>query len=256
VLRERRGAVGWIYLNRPASMNALGVETLVQLEQALDEFETAPALRVVVITGKGRAFCAGADLRSPAGKVDGGETLQNFLAAAAAMERTLAAMSKPVIAAVNGTCCGGGLELALACDFIIAAETAPIGSAHIKAGVIPCGGATARLTKLLGPGTAKYLLFTGTLLPAKTLLGTGLVQHITSEADLETDVERIAGDIAGQSPLAVRHLKRLVNGAVDSTLEAAMLAEREAAQEYGASHDAREGKRAFAERRKPNYQGR
>ena len=252
---EQRGAVSWVYFDRPAVMNEMRTRTLRELGQVFSDLAGRESVRVVVLSGRGRAFCAGADLKSADGQVGDTKSVQEFLREAELMERALADVGKPVIAAINGVCCGGGLEVALACDFIVAAKSAKIGSAHIKAGVIPCGGATARLTRLIGENAAKYLLFTGILLTAEESLRTGLIQCISADDALEIDVQSIADSIAENSPLGIRHMKTLLSNATDMSLEEAIRAERSAAAAYGASYDAQEGKRAFVERRKSEYRG-
>lgn len=256
LLVRHDGATSWIYLNRPDAMNAMTMRTVRELRHAFDALGVRPQTRVVVLSGVGRAFCAGADLKSelPAsGAAPAGAP--SFLEEATAMEKALTGITKPVIAAVNGICCAGGLELALMCDFIVASEAARIGDAHANYGAMPGGGTTARLARVVGPNLAKYIFFTGKLLPAALLHQAGMVPLVLPAAELESGVQALAEGIAAKSPLGLRHMKALIDGAFDHPLASAVRLEKLVSTLYMQSHDAQEGGRAFAEKRQPHFEG-
>ena len=212
--------------------------------------------RVLVLSGKGRGFCAGADLSGALppkiGEAPGGPT---FLELGEKMESVLNTLPKPVIAAVNGICCGGGIELALMSDFILAADTARIGDAHANFGAMPGGGATARLPRVVGLNMARYMMFTGDLFPAAEMLAAGLVTKVFPAAEFESEVQKIAEKIAEKSPLGLARMKQLLESAMDTPLVHALRQEKVLSQLHMASWDAGEGGRAFGEKRKPQFRG-
>lgn len=252
---RHEGAVSWIYINRPQAMNAMAVTTVREMQDAFTALGQRPETRVVLLSGKGRAFCAGADLKSALPAAHGPTPEPTFLDEATAMENALLALDKPVIAAVNGVCCAGGLEIALMCDFIIASESARLGDAHANFGAMPGGGTTARLARLVGPSMAKFIFFTGALLPAAQMQQAGVVALVTKPEELETTAQKIAEDIATKSPLGLRHMKSLINAAFDHPLPSAVRLEKLTSAGYMRSHDAMEGGRAFAEKRAPQFKG-
>lgn len=255
LLIEHRGAVSWLYLNREKVLNAISPECMQELRQGLVALRERQETRVVVISGKGRAFCAGADLggtREPQGE---GPPRPGFLAYAAAMEEVLNAMPKPVIAAVNGVCCGGGLELALMCDFILAADSARIGDAHANFGAMPGGGASVRLPRVVGLNTARFLMLTGDLFRAEEMRDAGLVARVFPAAAFEGEVQTLAERIAEKSPLCLATMKRLLEDGLDMPLQQALRAEKLVSEAHMRSWDAQEGGRAFMEKRKPRFRG-
>ena len=252
---EHRGRVSWLYLNRPNVLNALSMHTMGELRDALTELCDRKETRVIVFSGKGRAFCAGADMTgSPALNAPPSEE-PTFLSAAGQMEDVLNAMPKPVIAALNGITCGGGLELAMMCDFILAAESAKIGDAHANFGMMPGGGATVRLPRLVGINHAKLLMYTGDLFPAPEMLKIGLVQRVFADDALESETQAIAEKIAAKSPLGLRRMKSLLEGSFDMPAAQALRAEKLTLVSHFNSYDAAEGGKAFAEKRKPEFRG-
>lgn len=255
ILVRHEGPVSWVYLNRPEVMNALAFTTVRELRDAFLSLERRPETRVVVLSGKGRAFCAGADLKSALPTNEGPSAQPSFLDEATAMENALTAISKPVIAAVNGVCCAGGLEMALMCDFIVASESAKLGDAHANFGAMPGGGTTARLARLVGPSMAKFIFLTGVLLPAEQLRQAGMVALVTNPDELESRVQQLAEGMASKSPLGLRHMKSLINAAFDHPLASAIRLEKLTSTVYMGSHDAAEGGRAFAEKRPPEFKG-
>lgn len=252
---RHEGAVSWVYLNRPQAMNALAVTTVREMRDAFTALGRREETRVVVLSGKGRAFCAGADLKSALPADAGPSPEPSFLDEATAMENALLALTKPVIAAVNGVCCAGGLEIALMCDFIIASENARLGDAHANFGAMPGGGTTARLARVVGPNLAKFIFLTGALLPAAQMQQAGVVAMVTPPEELEAAVQKVAEGMAAKSPLGLAHMKSLINAAFDHPLSSAIRLEKLTSTVYMRSHDAAEGGRAFAEKREPRFKG-
>jgi enoyl-CoA hydratase len=167
----------------------------------------------------------------------------------------LLSLPKPVIAAVNGVCCGGGLELAMMCDFIVAAASARIGDAHANFGALPGGGATVRLPRIVGVNWARYLMYTGDLYPAAEMAAIGLVNRVVEDSQLESEVQALAEKIASKSPLGLRRMKMLINDGLDMPADLAMKMEKLVSAEHMRSNDAAEGGRAFKEKRKPEFRG-
>lgn len=262
VVEERRGSALWLRLNRPAALNAVTPSMIARLGECLDGASRNDSIRSVVITGAGNAFCAGADLKAARSRT---EVDDQYLAAAANATFTsgfgtvlaqLEHLPKPTIAAINGIAAAAGLEILLCCDFAIAAAEARIGDSHGRFGLIPGGGSTARLPRRMSLAFAKYLLYTGELVPATELAQTGLLLDVVPQAALESTVDELAAKLAARSPLALRRVKRLVDDGLEMSLDAALRAEREINEIHSTSDDRREGLAAFAERRPPKFTGR
>jgi enoyl-CoA hydratase len=221
---EKRAPAAWIRLDRPAALNSLTARMIADLQVALDEAESAPDVRVLVITGAGRAFCAGADLKDMASADGSGGAAAHmgFLRRVAAAFRRIETFPKPVIAAVNGYALAGGLELALCCDLIVATRSAQLGDAHANYGLIPGGGASVRLPRKIGVNRAKYLLYTGTYLPAQTLEEWGLVNQVVDDEALEGCVTELAELLAKKSPLGLARMKQLVEDGLAQPVESAV----------------------------------
>ena len=258
VLLERRGAVAWIRLNRPDQLNALDSEMRHRLGDVLTEVEQDGTSRVVVLTGAGRAFCAGGDLSEFKAQLLAGDhgPLTEAVAVGGAVFRRFETSPLPVIAAVNGVAVAGGLELIMCCDVVIAARSAKIGDGHLKFGVLPGGGGAIRLPRRIPANVAKRLLLTGELLPAEDYIKWGLVNEVVDPAALEDTVSKLAQHMAGLSPLGLAAVKRLANLAPDMDMSAALLEEFDAFRTYAASADFLEGVSAFADRRAPVFTGR
>jgi enoyl-CoA hydratase len=256
--KHRTGAAVWLRLQRPAAMNAISADLLDELNVALDEIESDESIRVVVLTGTGRAFCAGADLKAlgnAAGEVDPSKVVEFVAYAGRTIER-LAALAQPVIAGVNGLALAGGLELLLASDIVVASSAARIGDAHANYGLIPGAGGSARLARAVGSQMAKYLAFTGDHFPPSSPVLAGLVSEIVDPDDLDNRLAELANSLADKSPLGLRRMKRLINDAPDQSLADALAAEQHALGEQCRSEDFAEGIAAFAARRTPVYPGR
>lgn len=257
ITQEKRDDVVWLTLNSPDNMNALSIPMLEQLDAAINGLQGDGTARCVVITGAGRAFCAGGDL--PGFQADLAEpTLDRFLNrlryAQEVFDR-LERLPMPTIAAVNGYAIAGGLELILCCDMIVAAESARIGDGHARYGIIPAGGSSARLPRKISANRANFMLLSAELLSASTLEQWGLVNLVVPDADLGSAVAGLARSICVHSPLGLKSIKELLRNSMTSTAEAAARAEIEAFGSYAASHDFAEGLAAFVGKRKPVFKG-
>jgi enoyl-CoA hydratase/carnithine racemase len=258
LLVERREAVGWLTLNRTNDLNTLNWQLLKSLDAGLTEMLADQSVRTIVLTGAGRAFCAGADLKfiEALPQQERNEATAAFLLAATTLISRMAASSKPTIAAVNGVAVGGGLELLLACDIIIAVRGAPIGDGHANYGLFPGAGSSIRLPRRVGIGRAKQLLFTGELLPAERMAEFGLVNEVVEPAELHARADAIANAIARKSPIGLAHMKQIVEHAFDMSEQAGLAFEQALSNLHTTSFDRNEGLAAFRERRQPNFVGR
>lgn len=254
VLLERDGPVGVVTLNRPQALNALSLSVMKAVAGGFEDFEMDDSIRVIVLAGGPRAFAAGAD-------IDELKELTNSGAAQAALENHLARWDavgrcrKPVIAAVSGFALGGGCELALACDMIVASETAVFGQPETLIGVMPGAGGTQRLTKAVGKALAMDMILTGRRLSAREALTAGLVSRVVAPEVLLDEAKKMARGIVKVSPLAAQAAKAAANAAVDRQLEAGLARERAAFYRLFDTQDQKEGMRAFVEKRKPNFSG-
>ncbi|MBN2538096.1 enoyl-CoA hydratase/isomerase family protein, partial [candidate division WOR-3 bacterium] len=240
------GPVGRLVFDRPP-VNALNTETVLELEQAMSWFETQGEVLVIVFTGAGKAFVAGADIA----EMSGFEPMQARAFAQnghRALEK-VARIEKPVIAAINGFALGGGCEIALACDIRVMADSAKIGQPEVKLGLIPGFGGTQRLARLVGPGVAKELIMTGDQLDAAEALRIGLVNRVVPSAELEETVNGLARRIAANGPTAVKLAKTCINRGLDVDLNTGNAFEIEAFNVCFSSEEPKEGTRAFLEKR-------
>ena len=255
VLTELRAGALWARLNRPESLNSINDDLLAGLERAIDEAAASPDARALVITGEGRAFCAGADLGFLEGAGDGGTSRETFLADVARVFGRLERLPMPTIAAINGYALAGGLEMLLCCDLAIASETARIGDAHANYGLIPGGGATVRLPRRVGPTLAKQLMFTGAVVQAAELRHSGLLTDVVPADRLTACVDELVALIATKSPLGLARMKLLVDDALEQPPEVGLRAELLACQLHDHSSDLAEGLAAFREKRTPEFTG-
>ena len=257
ILAEERDAALWITLKRPAAMNAMTGAMLRRLEELAELADVRADIRCVVLTGAGRAFCAGADLKAARDESRGSEdALLRFVGQAARTLNRIEAIGKPVIAAVNGIAMAGGLELILCCDLVLAAQSARLGDAHANYGLFPGGGSAVRLPRRIGPTRAKYMLFTGEPVDAAALLAAGLINEVVPDADLPAATVRLVAKLAAKSPLVLRRMKAAVNDGLDQAQATALRLEMLIGEAHAFSHDMQEGLAAFAERRPPNFTGR
>jgi enoyl-CoA hydratase len=252
ILVETRGRVGLIRLNRPQALNALNSALIGELSGAIDAFEADANIGCMVITGSDKAFAAGADIKEMADKPFIDVFLGNFIARwdCAAHAR------KPVIAAVAGFALGGGCELALQCDLIIAADNAKFGQPEIKLGVIPGIGGTQRLTRAVGKAKAMDLILTGRMMDAQEAERTGLVARVVPLASLLDETMKIAETIAGMSLPSVLAAKEAINQAFEMSLAAGVNFERRVFHSLFATADQKEGMAAFVEKRPAKFQNR
>ena len=254
LLVERRERVALITINRPEKRNALNIKTRQEGAAVLEELRADEQVRVVIFTGAGdKAFIAGADIAEFAGRT---AITQRDVMTGRSLFTALDTFPKPVIAMINGYCLGGGCELALACDLRIASESASFGQPEINLGIIPGGGGTQRLTRLIGEGKAMELILTGDIIDAKTALTLGLVNLVVPASDLEAKTMEIANRIAEKSPIALRLAKEAVKIASRSNLDEGLRREIDLFALCFSSEDKDEGVKAFLEKRRPNFKGR
>ncbi len=253
ILVETHGAVGLIRLNRPKALNALCDALITEIGDALAAFDKDDAIGAMVLTGNERAFAAGADIKEMAGFDYMDVYLGGFFSEK--WERT-GASRKPVIAAVAGFALGGGCELAMLCDFILAADTAKFGQPEITIGTIPGGGGTQRLARAVGKSKAMEMILTGRMMDAAEAERAGLVSRIVPVAELVDEAIKVAAKIASLSRPVVLMAKEAVNRAYETTLAEGVLFERRAFHATFATEDRREGMAAFTEKRPPQFKNR
>jgi enoyl-CoA hydratase len=250
---ETRGKVGLIALNRPQALNALCAALLKELNVALDTFEADDAIGAIVITGSEKAFAAGADIKEMQSLTWPATYADDFITRD--WER-ITRCRKPVIAAVAGFALGGGCEMALMCDFIIAADTAKFGQPEVTLGIPPGAGGTQRLTRIVGKSKAMEMTLTGRMIDATEAERAGIVARIVPAADLVAEAVKSAERIASFSRPAVMMIKESVNRAYETTLAEGIRFERRLFQAAFATEDQKEGMAAFADKRKPAFKNR
>lgn len=246
---ETRGAVGVVTINRPQALNALNSTVVREINQALDGFEADRAVGCVVITGSERAFAAGADIKEMQDKGYPESYLEDFITS---WDR-IASRRKPIVAAVAGFALGGGCELAMMCDLIIAADTAKFGQPEINLGVMPGAGGTQRLTRAVGKAKAMDLCLTGRMMDAAEAERAGLVARVVPAAELMGEAMKVAETIASKSLPIVMMTKESVNRAFETTLAEGVRFERRVFHAMFATADQKEGMAAFVEKRKPTF---
>lgn len=251
IIAEKRGRVGLITLNRPKAMNALCAKLIAELGSALDSFEADSDIGAIVLTGSEKAFAAGADIKEMASKDFNDVYSNDFITGE--WEKA-ASCRKPVIAAVAGYALGGGCEMAMMCDFIIAAENAKFGQPEITIGTIPGAGGTQRLTRAVGKAKAMEMCLTGRIMGAEEAERSGLVTRIVPVEKLVEDALETAEKIAKLSMPVVMMAKESVNKAFETTLQEGVMFERRVFHSTFALEDRKEGMDAFAEKRSPNFQ--
>jgi enoyl-CoA hydratase len=252
IVAETHERVGLIRLDRPRAFNALNSTILAELNAALKDYDNDPGIGAMVITGNERVFAAGADIKEMSA-VSAVEMLQGDHISAF---DDILRIKKPVIAAVSGWCLGGGNELAMSCDMIVASETAQFGQPEINLGVIPGAGGTQRLTRAVGKVTAMEMVLNNRTLNAEEALEFGLVNRVVPVERYLDEALALAGEIAARAPLAIRLGKEAVNNAFESTLSDGLADERRAFYFLFASQDQKEGMQAFLEKRDAEWKGR
>ena len=253
----KKGSTAWLTLNRPKAMNSISLSIIERMEELLPQLAADDSVRVVVLTGAGPAFCAGADLKQilaskelPVGEADFLDRIcYNVM-------NPLRDFPKPVIAALNGLTMAGGLELAMCCDIVLASEKAEIGDAHANFCVYPGAGGAAVLPRLVPHNVAKYLLFTGKTLSAAEMKAYGLVNEVVAADELVRATTDLAELIASKSPIALQRMKQVANASMDKSRDAALEHEQVMLRKHERFFDMAEGLAAFSEKRAPEFQGR
>lgn len=258
IIVEKKGPVAWLTLNKPHVKNALGKQTFIDILTALDDFEKDSAIMVVVVKGAGGTFCAGADFKEISQHITEKDTSYRteFTALADKTFNTLETFKKVTIAMINGVCMAGGIELAEVCDFIIADENVKVGDGHIRTGLVPNGGASIRMPRLIGVRKAKELLYTGDLINGKEAERIGLINKAVPPEEFEQAVEELIAKLVDKPPLALQAMKMLVTRGLGSSIEAGTMLEHMTVEWLERTEDFKESMTAFAEKRKPVYKGR
>ncbi len=251
ILVTREEAIGIVTLNRPKQLNALSYDLIKELSQAMDAFDLDPEIKTIILTGGERVFAAGADIKEMVDATPFDERVQERMFYRDKINR----ISKPVIAAVSGYALGGGCELAMSCDIIIASETARFGQPEINIGTIPGSGGTQRLTKTVGKYRAMELVLTGEFLSATDAERFGLVNRIVPVELLLEEAKAVANKIAAKSPVSIRLAKEAILKSFNSPLDEGLEFERKCFYLLFASDDRKEGMTAFIEKRKPQFKG-
>lgn len=253
IIVEKKNSVGYITMNRPQVLNALNEETLLELTRAVEDLEKDTTVTVVIITGKDKAFIAGADIK----QMKDMSTLdaKRFAELGHTLLHHIEASRLPFIAAVNGYALGGGCELLMACDIILASTNAKIGQPEINLGIHPGFGGTQRLPRLVGTTKAKELLFTGDTIDAAEALRIGLVNKVIEPEYLMEEAEKLASKITTKSAIQIMFIKELVNKGIQVNLSAACAMEISSFSASFSTLDQKEGMSAFLEKRKPMFKG-
>ena len=254
LLVKDQGAVRLIRLQRPSAKNALTLETVEALHGALADAAAVPTIRAVVLSGTPGAFCSGADLRWLASQVESVDLIRPTMERFQALTLGIVQLPKPVVAAVTGPAVGFGADLALACDFRVLAESAYLQEKFVAVGLMPDGGGSYFLTRLLGVGRALEMLMLGSRIDAAQAVSLGLASSMTADSDTEKAALALAATLAEGPPLALSRIKQAVHGDI-SELKAALAREREGQLALLQSADGKEGVRAFLERRSPTFRG-
>ena len=255
ILFEKKDRIATVTMNRPRVMNAMNPAVLEELRVAFTEVRRDPGIQGAILTGAGdKSFAAGADLSSVAQET--ALEAQEFMRAGKTLLTMIESLGKPVIAAVNGYALGGGLEIAMACTFRIAAEGARFGQPEVKWGIMPGWGGTQRLPRLVGPGRALQIILTGGLIDAQEAWRIGLVNEVVPRGGLLARTEKILAQIVANAPLAVEYSIEAVLKGLDSALADGLVLESALNAVCMASEDRKEGAAAFVEKRKPDFQGR
>jgi enoyl-CoA hydratase len=251
ILTETRGHVGLITLNRPQALNALNNQLMRELMDALEGFDKNEAIGAMVITGNEKAFAAGADIKEMVDK-SFQQIVERDHVAVFGRIRTI---QKPVIAAVSGWALGGGCEIALSCDMIVASESAKFGQPEINIGVIPGAGATQRLTHAIGKAITMEMILNDRRLTAQEAYQFGLVNRVVPVETCLEEALKLAEEIASRAPIAVRVAKTMINQAFDVSLSNGLAEEKQQFYSLFATEDQKEGMKAFVEKRKPQWKG-
>jgi enoyl-CoA hydratase len=251
ILVETRGRVGLIRLHRPQAMNALNNQLMNEVMDALEAFDRDDAIGAMVITGNEKVFAAGADIKEMVEKTMEQMRDQDHIA----VFGKIRSIEKPVIAAVSGWALGGGCEIALSCDMIVASDSARFGQPEINIGVIPGAGGTQRLTRAVGKALAMEIILNDRRLTAQEACQFGMVNRVVPVSEYLDEALKLAEEIASRAPLAVRAAKKMINEAYERTLTDGLEEEKQTFYNLFATKDQKEGMAAFIEKRKPNWSG-
>jgi enoyl-CoA hydratase len=251
VVLEREGGVGVVLMNRPDALNALSSELMEAVVGALEELDVDESIRCIVLGGNERAFAAGADV----GELAAATPIELYENRRIDRWDAIRALRTPLVAAVSGYCLGGGCELAMACDLIVASETAQFGQPEINLGILPGAGGTQRLPRAVGKSLAMDVILTGRFLSADEALRAGLVARVVAREAWLDEAKRVAHEIAAKSPVSVRLAKEAVDAAFEAPLAVGIEFERRSFYLARASEDAGEGLTAFVEKRPPDFKG-
>src|SRR6266545_4620230 len=252
VLVEREAPIAVALLNRPQQLNALSTELMDELVRALQQLDDDPEIRCVVVGGSERSFAAGADI----GEMATASAIDMYVSRRVDDWDAIRAVRTPLVAAVSGFCLGGGCELAMACDLVVASESARFGQPEIQLGVLPGAGGTQRLTHAVGKAVAMDMILTGRMLTAEEALRAGLVARVVAREAWLDEPKRVANEIAAKSPISVRLATEAIDTAFEAPLSVGLELERRAFYLARASEDADEGLTAFVEKRAPKFRGR
>lgn len=251
ILIETSGAVATITLNRPKALNALSPAVMAELAGAIEALDADDAVRCIVLTGGPRVFAAGADIKAMAERTPASMLEARSFATWERIRRC----RKPIIAAVSGYALGGGCELAMQCDMIVASETAQFGQPEINIGIMPGAGGTQRLARAIGPYRAMELVLTGRMLSAREAHAAGLVNRVAPVEGFLFEAQRLAAEVAARAPIAVRLAREALRYGVETTVREGLEIERRNFYLLFDTEDQKEGMRAFLEKRKPEYRG-
>lgn len=255
VLLEKQGAVATVTLNRPEAMNSMNPELFAEALKAFDDVEKDNSVRVVILTGAGKAFCAGGDLAYMREELSGSAQIHAFIALAGALSKKIHTLSKPVIGMINGVAAGAGANLLLACDITFAAASFRFGQSFSKVGVVPDGGGSYFLPRIVGLARAKELMFSGKLIDAETAQNMGLVNIVVADEKLAEKTYEFANELANRPSLALAAIKRTLNQSMGMNLDGVLELEASSQAMIMMTEDAKEGMAAFAERRPPKFTG-
>lgn len=254
IIYEKSDGIGIITLNRPKSMNAISERLIKELNMVIDEIERDEEVRTVIFTGSEKVFAAGADIKEVGG-IGTPVEAHRFVNSVQSLFNRIESLEKPVIAAVSGLALGGGCELALTCDLRIVTENARFGLPEIKIGVMPGGGGTQRLPRLIGAGRAKELLYTGDPIGADEAYRIGLVNKVVSLDSLMDEAKKMATKLARQPAIALKMIKTSVNKGLSMDLQSALAYEACCFETLFSTEDQKEGMKAFVEKRLPLFKG-
>jgi len=247
---SRENSIGIIQLNRPSVLNALNSELIAELSRAIEAFDNDSTVNVIIVTGGEKVFAAGVDLK----EMSRATTVDLMIGRPFELLDRIRKTGKPIFAAVSGFCLGGGNELAMNCDIIIASETAVFGQPEVNVGLMPGWGGTQRLTRVVGKTKAMEMILTGQSISAEEAQRIGLVNKVVPVENLMKETKKMANEIASKAPISIRAAKQAILRATDTTLEVGLDYERNLFYSLFATEDAHEGMRAFLEKRKPIFQ--